>query len=77
MYKKLTDQQPTIHPQLKGLRMTRQRREVYDVLMSHRDHPTASEVYEGEIEHAGDFLGDGLQLLGGISAAWSRAPSAF
>ncbi len=26
--------------------MTRQRREVYDVLMSHRDHPTASEVYE-------------------------------
>ena len=46
MYKKLTDQQPTIHPQLKGLRMTRQRREVYDVLMSHRDHPTASEVYE-------------------------------
>jgi Fe2+ or Zn2+ uptake regulation protein len=46
MYKKLTDQQPTNHPQLKGLRMTRQRREVYDVLMSHRDHPTASEVYE-------------------------------
>lgn len=27
------------------LRMTRQRREVYDVLMRERDHPTASEVF--------------------------------
>ena len=61
MYKKLTDQQPANHPQLKGLRMTRQRREVYDVLMSHRDHPTASEVYErAKIEYARDFFGDCL-----------------
>ncbi|MFK7911184.1 MAG: Fur family transcriptional regulator [Akkermansiaceae bacterium] len=29
-----------------GLRMTRQRSEVYNVLMSHRDHPTAGEVFE-------------------------------
>ena len=28
-----------------GLRMTRQRREVYDVLLSHRDHPTATDVF--------------------------------
>jgi Fe2+ or Zn2+ uptake regulation protein len=26
-------------------RMTRQRREVYEVLMAHRDHPTATEVF--------------------------------
>lgn len=29
-----------------GLRMTKQRKEVYRVLMENRDHPTASEVYE-------------------------------
>lgn len=29
----------------KGLRMTRQRQLVYDVLMASRDHPTAEEVY--------------------------------
>ena len=28
-----------------GHRMTPQRREVYDVLMEHRDHPTATEVF--------------------------------
>ncbi len=28
-----------------GLRMTRQRRTVYNVLMKHRDHPTAEEVF--------------------------------
>ncbi|MGB0774802.1 MAG: Fur family transcriptional regulator [Akkermansiaceae bacterium] len=33
-------------PKVKGLRMTRQRTEVYDVLMKHRDHPTAGEVFE-------------------------------
>ena len=31
---------------LSGMRMTPQRKEVYKVLMSHRDHPTAGEVYE-------------------------------
>ena len=29
-----------------NLRMTRQRREVYDVLMDVRDHPTAAEVFD-------------------------------
>ena len=33
-------------PKVKGMRMTRQRSEVYKVLMEHRDHPTAGEVYE-------------------------------
>lgn len=33
-------------PKVEGLRMTRQRAEVYDVLMSHRDHPTAGEIFE-------------------------------
>ena len=33
-------------PKVKGMRMTRQRSEVYKVLMKHRDHPTAAEVYE-------------------------------
>jgi len=46
MENKLTDPNHTHNPKIKGLRMTRQRREVYDVLMDHRDHPTAGEVYE-------------------------------
>ena len=32
-------------PALGEFRMTRQRREVYDILMSRRDHPSASEVF--------------------------------
>ena len=35
-------------PELKlggDFRMTRQRREVYEVLMAHRDHPTATDVF--------------------------------
>ncbi|MDG1356869.1 MAG: transcriptional repressor [Akkermansiaceae bacterium] len=42
----ITDFDHSDDSKLEGLRMTRQRREVYDVLMSLRDHPTASEVYE-------------------------------
>ncbi len=41
-------------PELKltgDLRMTKQRREVYDVLMSKRDHPTATEVFMRAKEH--------------------------
>ena len=34
------------HSKLKGLRMTRQRCEVYKILMGYRDHPTASEVFD-------------------------------
>ena len=33
-----------------GLRMTKQRKEVYRVLMENRDHPTAAEVYERVIQ---------------------------
>jgi len=46
MNNNITDIDHSDDPKLEGLRMTRQRREVYDVLMSLRDHPTASEVYE-------------------------------
>ena len=42
----VTDSSNTDSPKVKGLRMTRQRSEVYKVLMEHRDHPTAGEVYE-------------------------------
>ena len=34
-----------IPAELAGLRMTRQRREVYKVLLHNRDHPTANEVF--------------------------------
>jgi len=34
-----------IPPELQGLRMTKQRREVYSVLLHNRDHPTANEVF--------------------------------
>ena len=34
------------HPKVKGLRMTRQRAEVFKTLMSYRDHPTAGDVFE-------------------------------
>lgn len=34
------------HPKVQGLRMTKQRTEVYRVLMGYRDHPTAGEVFE-------------------------------
>jgi|TARA_B110000908_G_C10229501_1_gene439804 Fe2+ or Zn2+ uptake regulation protein len=46
MESKLTDCDHSNNPKVKGLRMTRQRCEVYKVLLDHRDHPTAGEVYE-------------------------------
>lgn len=46
MKNKLSNGEGSVHPKLEGLRMTRQRLQVYDVLMAHRDHPTAGEVYE-------------------------------
>lgn len=33
-------------PEIDGLRKTKNRQVVYEVLMSHSDHPTASEVYD-------------------------------
>jgi len=41
-------------PELKlggDMRMTKQRREVYDILMEYRDHPTATEVFMRAKEH--------------------------
>lgn len=35
----------SILPTVSGLRLTRQRQEVYQVLMDKRDHPTAAEVF--------------------------------
>ena len=32
-------------PVISGLRLTKQRQEVYQVLLEQRDHPTANEVY--------------------------------
>ncbi len=46
MKNEVTAQEIANHPKVKGLRMTRQRTEVYRVLMGHRDHPTAGEVFE-------------------------------
>ncbi len=34
-----------IPPEIKGLRMTKQRREVYCALLQDRDHPTATEIF--------------------------------
>ncbi len=34
-----------IPPELQGLRMTKQRRGVYSILLHKRDHPTANEVF--------------------------------
>ena len=34
------------YPEIDGLRMTKHRKTVYDVLMTYRDHPTASDVFE-------------------------------
>lgn len=34
-----------IPDEISGLRMTRQRRQIYRVLLSHRDHPTANDVF--------------------------------
>lgn len=42
----MSDCDDTHNPKLNGLRMTRQRSEVYNVLMGHRDHPSASEVFD-------------------------------
>lgn len=36
----------TAFPEINGLRKTKHRQVVYEVLMSHRDHPTASELFE-------------------------------
>lgn len=33
-------------PVISGLRLTRQRQEVYQLLLERRDHPTANEVYQ-------------------------------
>ena len=34
-----------IPDEISGLRMTRQRRHIYGVLLRHRDHPTANDVF--------------------------------
>ena len=34
-----------IPEEIAGLRMTRQRQEIYRILIEHRDHPTANEVF--------------------------------
>jgi Fur family peroxide stress response transcriptional regulator len=36
---------PEIPEEISGLRMTRQRQEIYRILLEHRDHPTANEVF--------------------------------
>ncbi len=46
MKNQVTAEGITKHPKVQGLRMTRQRAEVYRVLMDYRDHPSAGEVFE-------------------------------
>ena len=38
-------QSPEIPEEIAGLRMTRQRQEIYRILIEQRDHPTANEVF--------------------------------
>jgi Fe2+ or Zn2+ uptake regulation protein len=47
MVSKAPDQTTTteIPEEIAGLRMTRQRQEIYRILIEHRDHPTANEVF--------------------------------
>jgi Fur family peroxide stress response transcriptional regulator len=47
MVSKLPDTQPVpeIPEEIAGLRMTRQRQEIYRILLEQRDHPTANEVF--------------------------------
>lgn len=47
MVGKATDSQPIpeIPEEIAGLRMTRQRQEIYRILIEQRDHPTANEVF--------------------------------
>ena len=47
MVSKATDSHPVpeISEEISGLRMTRQRQEIYRILIEHRDHPTANEVF--------------------------------
>lgn len=45
MVSKQPDPHPEIPDEIEGLRMTKQRKEIYHILMEYRDHPTASEVY--------------------------------
>ncbi len=47
MVSKAPDQHsaPAIPEEIAGLRMTKQRQEIYRILIEHRDHPTANEVF--------------------------------
>ena len=47
MVSKITEAQsaPEIPEEIAGLRMTRQRQEIYRILIEQRDHPTANEVF--------------------------------
>ena len=40
-----------IPAEISGLRMTRQRQEIYRILFAHRDHPTANEVFMRAKDH--------------------------
>ena len=42
---------PEIPEEIAGLRMTRQRQEIYRLLIEHRDHPTAHEVFMRAKDH--------------------------
>ena len=45
MVSKATDHHQDIPDEIAGLRMTRQRQEIYRILIEQRDHPTANEVF--------------------------------
>ena len=51
MVSKEPDPHPEIPDVIDGLRMTKQRKEIYHILMGQRTHPTANEVFMKAKEH--------------------------
>lgn len=51
MVSKATDQEFEIPEEIGGLRMTKQRKEIYRILIEQRDHPTANEVFMRAKDH--------------------------
>ena len=51
MVSKDPDPHPEIPDEIDGLRMTKQRKEIYHILMRERTHPTANEVFMKAKEH--------------------------
>lgn len=51
MVNRATDQSLEIPEEIDGLRMTKQRKEIYRILIEQRNHPTANEVFMQAKDH--------------------------